>query len=592
MPAATTPDPWVGRTLGNVRLTARLGAGAMGVVYRGWHKHFGREVAVKILLAKSDDTAHYRERFLREGQAAAKVSNDHVVQVLEAGQHENIAYLVMELVNGTSLGTILNDTGLLAPAVVQRLGVGISLGIAAIHAKGILHRDIKPDNILVGADQKPKVADLGLAKQIDDPALQRLTATGIMVGTPLYLSPEAIRDPQSIDAKSDIYSLGATLYQMLVGKPPFTGATPFDVMRGHLDLKPTPIRLLRPEVPIALAETVAWCLAKNPRHRPTALELADVLAQGARPKRRLPWLAVCVGVCGVSVVGALAWLFVLPAPTSSPPSAVTVPTVTATQARLRVFANAAQIRIRIDDSEWLPGSAEGVLITPGPHRIVVEAVQDGPLLRGFGQGSLVAGQTADLHISLDLVSVPPARVEVPGVDGMIFVDGVAYGPDPAVTCSRAGRYHVARWVVNTWHSALVVVDDAGQVSDPAWAASDTPPATAYWVARSELGSPLPIHHVLCWWEVERSRSSHVLPAPVGWTTHSTRPEEPATTVTIAMVQACAEDAAKLGGRLPDRSQALALADELQTACWCQEQGNIDKVGGIGGSGAQLVMVPK
>lgn len=294
MTADPLSDPLIGRTFGQVRLTARLGAGAMGVVYRGWHQRFDREVAVKLLISKRDDKPNYRQRFLREGQAAAKVSHEHVVQVFDAGQHEHIAYMVMELVNGQSLGALLDEDGPLAPDLVRRLGVGISLGLAAIHAKGILHRDIKPDNILVGADHKPKVADLGLAKQLDDPELQRLTATGMVVGTPLYLSPEAIRDPQTLDAKSDVYSLGATLYQMLIGKPPFNGDSPFEVMRGHLDRPPTPIRLQRPEVPVALAETVELCLAKDRGQRPTAMELAELLLEGTRPKRARPWILVAL----------------------------------------------------------------------------------------------------------------------------------------------------------------------------------------------------------------------------------------------------------------------------------------------------------
>src|SRR5690606_2162722 len=135
-------------------------------------------------------------------------------------QEGDVAYLVMEFVNGMSLGSILDEAGRLAPDVVSQLGVGMALGLAAMHDKGIVHRDIKPDNVLVGADRKARIADLGLAKQLNDPELQRLTATGVVVGTPLYVSPEGIRDPETISPKSDIYSLGATFYHMLAGRPP------------------------------------------------------------------------------------------------------------------------------------------------------------------------------------------------------------------------------------------------------------------------------------------------------------------------------------------------------------------------------------
>jgi serine/threonine-protein kinase len=216
----------------------------------------------------------------------------------------------MELVEGCSLGAIVDDTGPLPPAAVARLGAGISLGLAAIHAQGIIHRDIKPDNILLGRDRKPKITDLGLAKQTDEPDLQRLTATGMVVGTPLYVSPENIRDPKSAGSAADIYSLGATLYHLLTGRPPFTEHTPYEVMRAHLESRVQPIRELAPGVPIGLAQLVERCLSKRPGKRPSAIELADRLSQGASlTASPVGGLALMVALTAlvVAALSAAAW---------------------------------------------------------------------------------------------------------------------------------------------------------------------------------------------------------------------------------------------------------------------------------------------
>jgi serine/threonine protein kinase len=273
-------DPLLGKTLGNVRLTARLGQGAMGVVYRGWHNTAGCEVAVKILIDQSGQ-GHAKERFLREGQTAAKVRQENVVQVMEAGESGGNVYLVMELVIGHSLDRLIAEKGAINPEEVARLGVGIAKGLAAIHEQGIIHRDIKPDNILISGDKKPKITDLGLAKQHDDPGLARLTATGMVVGTPLFVSPEAIRDTKTVTIATDIYSLGATLYCMLTGKPPFVAESPYEVMRSHLEERVRPIRELKPATPVGLANLVERCLHKSPEKRPTAQQLVGLFAQGA-----------------------------------------------------------------------------------------------------------------------------------------------------------------------------------------------------------------------------------------------------------------------------------------------------------------------
>ncbi|MBA3684719.1 MAG: serine/threonine protein kinase [Planctomycetes bacterium] len=269
----------VGKVFGNVRLTAPLGSGSMGVVYRGLHLRFDREVAVKMLAAQ--DKPKHRERFLREGKAAARVHSEYVVQVLDAGDQDGVAYLVMELVDGRDLGSLVDSDGPIAADLARQVALDAARGLAAIHAEGIVHRDIKPENLLIERNGRAKIADLGLAKDLAHDV--RLTATGMLVGTPLYVAPEAIKDPQAISPKADIYGLGGTLFHALVGTPPFPGKTPVDVMHGHLTKAPPDLRTLRPDIPADLAAAIARCLDKDPLDRPDATELIALLEPPARP---------------------------------------------------------------------------------------------------------------------------------------------------------------------------------------------------------------------------------------------------------------------------------------------------------------------
>lgn len=276
----------------------------MGAVYQGWHERFERDVAVKVLISKGGKST-VKERFVREGQAAAKVQHPNVVQVLDAGEQHGVAYIIMELVKGNSLGQLLEEKGPLPCESVAYIGAQIALGLTAIHEKNIIHRDIKPDNVLIDTERKVKITDLGLAKQTDDPDLNKLTATGMVVGTPLYVSPEAIRDPKSATVSSDIYGLGCTLYHLLSGHPPFQLTSPYEVMRAHLEQRPQPLREIRTEIPIGLAQLVDRCLHKVAAKRPTAIELAELLRDGANVKTNASsGLIIIIIVAVIVVIGA------------------------------------------------------------------------------------------------------------------------------------------------------------------------------------------------------------------------------------------------------------------------------------------------
>lgn len=279
-------DPWLGIRLGQVETVCRISQGSMGMVYRGHHRLLQTDVAVKIMSTRDEAKAElHRQRFLREARAAARIRHPNVVQVMDVGEtDDHTIYLIMELVEGPNLARRLDDHGRMGDQELLPVARGIAEGLSAIHQLGIIHRDIKLDNILIDPLGMPKISDLGLARMVDDADAQGLTATGMVLGTPTYISPEAIRDSGSVDAKSDIYSLGVSLYHLLAGRAPFTGKTIGELMRSHLSGDHTPLRELAPQADAKLCELIERCLHLDPKKRPTAGELAMELgtAQNAR----------------------------------------------------------------------------------------------------------------------------------------------------------------------------------------------------------------------------------------------------------------------------------------------------------------------
>jgi serine/threonine protein kinase len=245
---APPSDPLLGQTLdAKYELVARLGEGGMGTVYRARRVHIGDEVAVKVLLPQYVSNSGSVERFRREARAAAMLRHPNVVTIHDFGEPRGAdapAYIVMELVEGRSLKSILRAEGRLAPQRTVDLMHGICAGVSAAHRRNIVHRDLKPDNIIVlppdreGERESVKVIDFGIAKLRDATDMGvTLTQAGTVLGTPFYMSPEQCRG-ESLDARADVYSLGAILYEMLSGAPPFTGTTITSVVAKHLTEQP------------------------------------------------------------------------------------------------------------------------------------------------------------------------------------------------------------------------------------------------------------------------------------------------------------------------------------------------------------------
>jgi serine/threonine protein kinase len=273
-------DPMIGRTLdGKYELLARLGQGGMGTVYRACRVHIGDEVAVKVLHRNYSGEEDVVARFRREAQAAATLRHPNVVTIYDYSETraDATAYLVMEFVPGVPLGALLKNGNRLSLERAVALMRHICAGVGAAHQRHIVHRDLKPDNIIVipTSYDKPietvKVVDFGIAKLRDLAATQALTETGMIIGTPFYMSPEQCRGDE-LDARSDVYSLGVMFYEMIAGARPFNAPTPTGVIAKHLTQAPPPLHATL-KIPATVEATLMRALAKDPSARQ-----ADALA--------------------------------------------------------------------------------------------------------------------------------------------------------------------------------------------------------------------------------------------------------------------------------------------------------------------------
>ena len=254
-----------------------IGRGGMGIVLKGYDPRLKRCVAIKVLTPQLASNGAARKRFLREAQAAAAVSHDHVVPIYAVDETDGLPYIVMECILGVSLAGRIKRSGPLRLQEILRVGMQAASGLAAAHAQGLVHRDIKPDNILLeNGVERVRITDFGLARAADD---VQITQTGVVAGTPEYMSPEQTRG-KVVDHRSDLFSLGCVLYAMCTGRSPFRASTIVDAIRRVCEDSPRPIREVNSEIPEWLVEITDRLLAKNVVDRfQTAEEVAELLGR-------------------------------------------------------------------------------------------------------------------------------------------------------------------------------------------------------------------------------------------------------------------------------------------------------------------------
>lgn len=330
----------IGRVLsGRYEIQAVVGTGGMAVVYRAWDKIEKRTVAIKVLRPEYEQDAEFVRRFSREAEAAAKMSHENIVNLLDVGKDNDMRYIVMEYVPGKTLKDLIRERGRIAPDTAVRMVIRILAAVDHAHKNGIVHRDIKPQNILVDAKGKVKVADFGIARLKTAQTTRVDDKQNSALGSVHYFSPEQASG-EVADEKSDLYSVGVVLYEMLTGQVPFDGDTAVSVALKHVSEEPRSMRELNPAISRALDEVVMRALAKDGARRyQTAAEFAGDLRkavvhprggfvaypvsreeqerqreekrrQDARRKRRLRRASFFAAIAvGMAIVGTLVWYF-------------------------------------------------------------------------------------------------------------------------------------------------------------------------------------------------------------------------------------------------------------------------------------------
>ena len=302
-------------------IDSKIGQGGMGIVLKGFDRELNRAVAIKVLSPQLAVNGTARKRFAREAESAAAVMHPNVVPIYSVNKSPTRPYIVMQLVPGHSLQSLVAEKGPLAPKDVVRVSMQIASGLAAAHKQGLIHRDVKPGNILIEHDvSRVMITDFGLARAADDAGM---TQTGWLAGTPHYMSPEQSKGDE-LDARTDLFSLGSLMYFLATGREPFRGDKPYVVIQKIITKQPTPPAVVNSEIPVTLAEIIEKLLEKDPKHRfSSADEVFEALETylaylqqpnklrapkrilTARRKRRRIWIG------GVSLVGAITGLGLL-----------------------------------------------------------------------------------------------------------------------------------------------------------------------------------------------------------------------------------------------------------------------------------------
>ena len=271
----------VGETLGNYRIVGKIGEGGMGAVYQAEHALIGRRAAIKVLLPELSSRSDVVRRFFNEARAVANLNHPAIIDIFDFGFHtDGSGYIVMELLEGQSLGARLNRVGSLASATAVNLTRQIAAAMSVAHGHGVVHRDLKPDNLFLVPDRTGapgeliKILDFGVAKLASAGSSQGpgVTNSGTLLGTPLYMAPEQCRGAGMVDARADIYALGCVVYHMLSGQPPFVYDFPGELIAAHQLEAPRPLRLLDAVVAPALEAVVLRTLAKRPEDRPQSMQ--------------------------------------------------------------------------------------------------------------------------------------------------------------------------------------------------------------------------------------------------------------------------------------------------------------------------------
>ncbi len=361
-----------------------LGTGGMATVYAGRDRVLDRPVAIKVLAKKYAGDEKFVTRFQREARAAAGLNHNNIVSVYDTGDTDGEHYIVMELVEGETLADLMRRQGPLSADHAARIAAGIAEALQAAHRQGLIHRDVKPGNVMLTRRGEVKVMDFGIARAATD---DTLTQTGLIMGTASYLSPEQSRG-DTVDHRSDIYSLGCVTYEMLVGSPPFTGGSPLSIAYKHVNDQPSPPSHAKPSIPSEVEAVVMRALAKDPDARFTTAEAfrqAITHAAGGEPTE--------------PIGGDTAVLPTITEPLTRVPGARRSWVPVAVLAAILLIAGIATLALTGGDEPSRDGGQRRAERTPVPEESVAP-----PALLGVDEAVLSLQQLVGASVEADLVS--------------------------------------------------------------------------------------------------------------------------------------------------------------------------------------------
>ncbi len=352
------------RTVLNDRyeIESRIGRGGMADVLLARDLLLDRPVAIKVLFAEFATDPNFVERFRREAQAAANLNHPNIVGVYDWGKYGGTYFIAMEYVQGRTLADIVHSNGRVSAVQAAEIASEVAAALGFAHRNGVVHRDIKPANILIGSSGQVKVADFGIARAMNSAADSNLTQVGLVMGTATYFSPEQAQGAQP-DPRSDLYSLGIVLYEMVGGKPPFAGDNPVSIAYKQVHEAPQPLNQIAPDVPKPFEAIVAKLLAKNPAHRyPDGEALRDDLRRfrNGEPVRALAEMMGAAGAAAVATAAA--------APKVSNPPIVVGTTASVPVSIVDPGATALMARTQAVPGLYPTGSNEAVYYDPPPRR--------------------------------------------------------------------------------------------------------------------------------------------------------------------------------------------------------------------------------